>query len=122
MMLGDTSAGLSCGMFNEKGLDINTAALANRGGVPWKESMFYDPMSHGQCSAGMHVYACVGDFLMDVDSTIEFCKTYQPDARFHKDTNPMGNHGIFLIELWLGGHLWKAPSWSCVSKLLHDAL
>merc|ERR1719201_2921638 len=124
MMLGDTSAGVSCGQFNTRGLDINMAALANRGGVPWKETMFYDPQMNGQCQGGMHMYACTGDFLMDVDSTIDFCRKYQPNCVFHKDTNPKGNHGSFLVDLWCGAAFRKAPpkSWGMVSKLLLNVL
>jgi len=85
MIFGDTSAGLSCGMVNSLGLDINLASLTNRGGVPWKETMFYNPQDHAQCLAGIFVYAAAGDMLLEVKSTEAFCQKYVPGANFYTD-------------------------------------
>lgn len=122
MIFGDTSAGLSCAFCNNLGLDINLASLTNRGGVPWKETMFYDPSSRGQCLGGIHIYACVGDAFVDASGMKEFCRKHQPSARFKKDTTRFTFHGRFLCEMWCGASFLSAPCATRVMQLVLNAL
>eukprot|EP00930_Biecheleria_cincta_P007476 TRINITY_DN108694_c0_g1_i1.p1 TRINITY_DN108694_c0_g1~~TRINITY_DN108694_c0_g1_i1.p1 ORF type:complete len:495 (-),score=64.52 TRINITY_DN108694_c0_g1_i1:86-1570(-) len=120
MVFGDSAAGMSCGLCNHLVPDLNTATLANRGGVPWKESMFYDPMQHGQCLQGISVHACTGDALLDIPLTRSFCEKHVPSAKFKLDETWGSFHGRFLLELFCTGTFWSlAP---CARSCLHCVL
>lgn len=119
MIFGDTSAGFSCGLANSLGPDINIASLSNRGGVPWKETMFYDPAKRDQCLDGIVIYACSGDGLLNVSMLTDVCQKYVPSAKLELDNTWMSFHGRCFTEMFLGGVLWGAP---CASRCLNTVL
>lgn len=121
MIFGDSAAGISCGLCNHLLPDLNTATLANRGGVPWKESMFYDPKQHGQCLQGISIHACAGDALLDIPLTRSFCEKHVPSAKYHLDRTWGSFHGRFLMELFFTGPFWSvAPcARSCLNCVLN---
>lgn len=120
-LLGDTTIGFSCAFINSWGPDINVGALTNRGGVPWKESMFFDPTDYGQCRDGILMYAGLGDQLLDCSLTAEVARRFVPSAVVEIDKS-MFFHGQLLLEMACGGLACKSPSLLRFVSLLRQSL
>merc|ERR1712232_1511174 len=97
------------------------AALTNRGGVPWKEGMFFDPCKYGQCCKGILMYAGERDQLLECTLTSEGASVFVPSAILVIDAH-VYFHGQIVLEFFLGGLVWGSPAARQFSQTLRSSL
>merc|ERR1712037_500749 len=115
MVFGTTSCGWSCALLNKRSSpSLAVAYLANRAGVPWKETMNYDPRDFGQCEDGLHVFFESGDPMVDLPLGRYVVKLHVPYAKVVVTSNRAG-HGAWGRDFILSG-----GGWAWESELLRE--